>query len=307
MISEFHQPVLLNEVIKYLAVKRDGKYIDATVGGGGHSKAICQLGGQILGLDCDPEALNSAREYLTTACPPRQNFEENLGGVNASWRLLSGNFKDLAKIAAEAGWVKVDGILFDLGVSSHQLESLERGFSFRSEAPLDMRMDPTLTVTAADLINGLTGKELEKLFWEMSEEHRFKRLARAIVEARRLKPIKTGRELVEIIIKAVGGRGKIHPATRVFQALRIVVNDELNNLRQALPQALSILSKDGRLVVISFHSGEDRIVKNFFKQMAVEGKLAIMTEKPIGPTLEEQKLNPRSRSAKLRAAKRASD
>jgi len=317
-MSGFHQPVLLNEVIKYLAVKKNGKYIDATVGGGGHAQAICNLGGQILGLDCDPEALDSAREYLSsfapqngaseglksTACPPRQNFGENLGGVNASWRLLSGNFKDLAKIAAEAGWVKVDGILFDLGVSSHQLESLERGFSFHSEAPLDMRMDPTLVVTAADLINGLTGKELEKLFWEMSEEYRFKRLARAIVEARRLKPIKTGQELVEIIIKAVGGRGKIHPATRVFQALRIVVNDELNNLRQALPQALSILNKDGRLVVISFHSGEDRIVKNLFKQMAVEGKLAIMTEKPIGPREEELKLNPRSRSAKLRAAEK---
>jgi len=303
-MSNFHQPVLLNEVIKYLAVKRDGKYIDATVGGGGHAQAVCNLGGQILGLDCDPEALNSAREYLTTACPPHSC---KLNVVNASWRLVSGNFKDLAKIAAEAGWVKVDGVLFDLGVSSHQLESLERGFSFHSEAPLDMRMDPTLTVTAADLINGLTGRELEKLFWEMSEEIHFKRLARAIVEARRLRPIKTGRELVEIIIKAVGGRGKIHPATRVFQALRIVVNDELNNLRQALPQALSILSKDGRLVVISFHSGEDRIVKKFFKQMADGGKLIIMTEKPIGPTLEEQKLNPRSRSAKLRAAKRASD
>jgi len=317
-MSRFHQPVLLNEVIKYLAVKKNGKYIDATVGGGGHSKAICQLGGQILGLDCDPEALNSAREYLSsfalqngaseglksTACPSRSVY---MNVTNASWRLLSGNFKDLAKIVAEAGWVKVDGILFDLGVSSHQLESLERGFSFRSEAPLDMRMDPTLTVTAADLINGLTGKELEKLFWEMSEEYRFKRLARAIVEARRLKPIKTGQELVEIIIKAVGDRGKIHPATRVFQALRIVVNDELNNLRQALPQALSILSKDGRLVVISFHSGEDRIVKKFFKQMTDERKLEIITKKPIGPTLEEQKLNPRSRSAKLRAAKRTDD
>ena len=294
---KFHEPVLLNEVIKYLAVKKNGKYIDATVGGGGHSKAICQLGGQILGLDCDPEALNSAREYLTTACPPHSC---KLNVVNASWRLLSGNFKDLAKIAAEAGWVKVDGILFDLGVSSHQLESLERGFSFRSEAPLDMRMDPTLTVTAADLINGLTGKELEKLFWEMSEEYRFKRLARAIVEARRLKPIKTCQELVEIIIKAVGGRGKIHPATRVFQALRIVVNDELNNLRQVLPQALSILNKDGRLVVISFHSLEDRLVKLALK----DKRLRVITKKPVLATITQVRFNRRARSAKLRIAEK---
>jgi len=304
---KFHEPVLLNEVIKYLAVKKNGKYIDATVGGGGHSKAICQLGGQILGLDCDPEALNSAREYLTTACPPHSC---KLNVVNASWRLLSGNFKDLAKIAAEAGWVKVDGILFDLGVSSHQLESLERGFSFRSEAPLDMRMDPSLEVTAADLVNGLNKGELAELFWKLGEERYARRVAEAICRRREKALITTCNQLAEIILKARPPRGRFdrtHPATRVFQALRIAVNDELNNLRQALPQTLELLGNGGRLVIISFHSGEDRIVKKFFNQMADERKLEIMTKKPIGPTLEEQKLNPRSRSAKLRAAKRTDD
>jgi len=290
---KFHEPVLLNEVIQYLAVKKNGKYIDATVGGGGHAQAICNLNGQLLGIDCDPEALNSAREYLTTACP-------------TSWRLASGNFKDLKQIALNNDFAKVDGVLFDLGVSSYQLTSARRGFSFNSDEPLDMRMDPSLAVSAQDLVNGLTQKELEKLFWEMSQEYRFKRLAKAIIEQRRLKPIKTGRELSEIIIKAVGrGKSKIHPSTKVFQALRMVVNDELNNLRQALPQALELLKEKGRLVIISFHSGEDRIVKQFFKRMEEEEKLKILTEKPIGPREEELELNPRSRSAKLRAAEKS--
>ena len=297
---KFHEPVLLNEVIQYLAVKKNGKYIDATIGGGGHAKAICNLNGKLLGIDCDPEALNSAREYLTTACPVQRNV-----GPNASWRLVSGNFKDLKKIALNNDFAKVDGILFDLGVSSYQLTNPKRGFSFNSDEPLDMRMDPSLAVTAQDLVNGLTQKELEKLFWEMSEEYHFKRLAKVIVEQRRLKPIKTGRELSEIIIKAVGrGKSKIHPATRVFQALRMVVNDELNNLRQVLPQALELLNDNGRLVVISFHSGEDRIVKYFFKEMEVQGRLQILTKKPIRPSVEEIKENPRSRSAKLRAAEK---
>jgi len=298
---KFHEPVLLNEVIKYLAVKKDGKYIDATVGGGGHAKEVCQFKGQLLGLDVDPEALNSAREYLTTACPVPMLSR----GSNASWRLVSGNFKDLKQIALNNDFAKVDGILFDLGVSSHQLESPERGFSFQSEAPLDMRMDPNLAVTAQDLVNGLTQKELEKLFWGMSQEYHFKRLAKAIVESRRLKPIKTGRELSEIIIKAIGrGKSKIHPATKVFQALRMIVNDEMNNLRQALPQALELLNDSGRLVIISFHSGEDRIAKQFFKNGEEQSRLKILTAKPIGPTLEEIKQNPRSRSAKLRAAEK---
>jgi 16S rRNA (cytosine1402-N4)-methyltransferase len=300
-MKEFHQPVLLKETIEYLAVRKEGKYIDATVGGGGHSALICQLGGKVLGLDCDPEALDSARKYLSTACPA-----PTLGrGLNTSWRLVSGNFKDLKQIALANDFAQVDGIFFDLGVSSYQLGKPKRGFSFNSQEPLDMRMDPSLTLTAQDLINGLGKRELEKLFWELGGEIQSRRLARFIVEARKKRPIKTCQELSEIIVKAIGNRrGKIHPATKVFQALRIAVNDELNNLRQALPQAVELLGHEGRLVVISFHSGEDRIVKQFFKKMEGLKKLKILTKKPITPSEEEKKNNPRSRSAKLRAAEK---
>jgi len=223
----------------------------------------------------------------STACP-------------ASWRLVKGNFKDLARIARENDFVPVDGVLLDLGVSFYQLKTPERGFSFNLEGPLDMRMDPDLKVNAADLINGLNKGELEELFWKLGEERSARRLAEAIVEDRRLKPISTCQQLVEIILKVKPRRGKIHPATQVFQALRMVVNDELNNLKEALPGALEILKTGGRLAVISFHSGEDRIVKYFFKEKAEEGKLKIITKKPIKPNWEEIKENPRSRSAKLR-------
>jgi 16S rRNA (cytosine1402-N4)-methyltransferase len=299
-MNSFHQPVLLKEVIEALKVKKDGKYFDGTVGGGGHAQAILKLGGKILGLDCDPEALASAREYLTTACPSSIKNR----GPNATWRLVRGNFKDLARIAQENDFVPVDGVLLDLGVSLYQLKTPQRGFSFNLAGPLDMRMDPDLKVTAADLINGLNKSELEKLFGKLGEERLARRLAGAIVEARRLKPISTCQQLVEIILKVKSRRGKIHPATQVFQALRIVVNDELNNLKEVLPGALAILKSKGRLVVISFHSGEDRIVKYFFKEKAEEGKLKIITKKPIKPSWEEIKENPHSRSAKLRVAEK---
>ena len=307
-MSEFHQPVLLNEVAKYLAVKKNGKYIDATVGGGGHAKAVCQLGGQLLGIDCDPEAINSAREYLSSFAP-QSGASEGLKttACPTSWRLVSGNFKDLKQIALANNFAKVDGVLFDLGVSSYQLTNPKRGFSFNSEALLDMRMDPKITVTAADLVNGLNKGELEELFVKLGQEHFARRIAQAVVEARRLKPIRTCNELAEIIMSVRRKRGRFdrtHPATRVFQALRIAVNDELNNLRQALPQALEILNDKGRLVVISFHSGEDRLVKYFLKEMEAQSKLYILTKKPIRPSEQEVKENPRSRSAKLRAAEK---
>lgn len=301
-MNKFHQPVLLKETIEYLKVKKNGKYIDATVGGGGHAQAILKLGGKILGVDCDPEALNSAREYLTTACPARRSLDE--GGPDPSWRLFRGNFKDLTRIAAENDFSDVDGVLFDLGVSSYQLETPKRGFSFNIQAPLDMRMDPNSKVTAADLVNGLNKNELKKLFQKFGEEKLAGRLAEAIINARRLKPIESCRQLAEIILEVKPKKGKIHPATRVFQALRIAVNDELNNLKEALPAALEVLKTGGRLVVISFHSGEDRIVKDFFKQKEREGGLIILTKKPTRPTAEEIKENPRSRSAKLRAAEK---
>lgn len=291
-MAKFHEPVLLKEAIGYLNIKPGRKYVDATVGGGGHAEAILKLNGQLLAIDCDPEAIEAARERLFTACP------------DASWRLTQGNFKDLAKIAGKYGFEKIDGVLFDLGVSSYQLQMPKRGFSFNLEGPLDMRMDPSLEVTAADLVNGLNKGELEELFKKFAQEYSARRIAEAIVNARRLKPIKTIGQLVEIIENAVPRKGRLHPATKVFQALRIVVNDELNNLKAALPQAMALLNPGGRLTVISFHSGEDRIVKHFLKNTERHGKMRIITEKPVCPTFEEVKKNPRSRSAKLRVGEK---
>jgi len=298
-MSIFHQPVLLKEVIGGLKVKKNGKYLDGTVGGGGHALAFLKLGGKILGLDCDPEALDQARKSLSAACPALQS-----GGLKTSWFLVKGNFKDLAKIALENDFSQPDGILLDLGVSSHQLETESRGFSFQSDGPLDMRMDPSLTVTAADLVNGLGKNELKKLFQKLGEEKLASRLAEAVVLARRLKPILTCRQLSEVILKIKSKKGKIHPATQIFQALRIAVNDELNNLKEALPQAISLLKTGARLGVISFHSGEDRIVKNFLKEKESLGEVKIITKKPIVPSLQEIRENPKSRSAKLRIAQK---
>ena len=297
---EFHRPVLLKEVIENLKIKKNGKYIDGTIGGAGHSEAILKLGGNILGIDYDPEALNYAREHLSAACP----FPDESRELDASWRLVRGNFKNLGKIAKDNNFQAVDGILLDLGVSSHQLETPERGFSFNSDAPLDMRMDPDLKVTAQDLINILNKGELEKLFQKFAEEKRFRQLAEAIVDARSISPIKTGRQLAEIILKVKHKTGKINPATQIFQALRIAVNDEINNLKEVLPEALKILKPGGRLAVISFHSGEDRIVKQFFRDQEEKGLIKKIFKKPLSPSFEEVKANPRSRSAKLRVAEK---
>ena len=288
-MADFHTPVLLKEVIDNLKIKRGGQYIDATVGGGGQAAAILKLGGKILGIDYDPEAIKAARKCLASACP------------DTCWRLARGNFKDLELIAKDNGFEKVDGVLFDLGVSSHQLETARRGFSFNLEGPLDMRMDPTLAVTAADLVNGLTKNELEELFKKFSDEPRAATIAEAIVRARRVEPIKTCGQLVNIV---GAGRGRLHPATRVFQTLRMAVNDELNNLSQALPQAVGLLKPGGRLVVISFHSGEDRIVKNFLKEQKIKGNLIMISKKPFMATAAEMAANPKSRSAKLRVGEK---
>lgn len=296
-MTEYHESVLLKEAIDYLNVRPGGKYIDATLGGGGHTQKILELGGKILAIDCDPEALKAASEYLSSACP------------STYWQLAQGNFAHLKKIAHEHGFIKIDGILFDLGVSSYQLQTPARGFSFNLEGPLDMRMDPSLKVTAADLVNGLNRGELEELFLKLGDENYARRIAQAIIKARNVNPIKTCNELAEIIIKVKPRRGKfdrIHPATRCFQALRIAVNDELNNLREALPQALDILKPKGRLVVISFHSGEDKIVKHFFINEEKKERVRIITKKPIRPTPEEIEQNPRSHSAKLRVTEKAS-
>ena len=294
--NNYHTPVLLSEVTKGLNLRKGKKYIDATLGGGGHALEILRNKGLVLGIDCDPEALEEVREKV-----------KSLDGESLNNLILvKENFAHLKKIAERHHFNKVAGILFDLGLSSHQLETPGRGFSFDSEAALDMRMDPQLSVTAKDLINGLTEGELYELFKKYAEEDDSWRIARALVRARTLKPITTCDELADIVVKAKG-RDKferIHPATRVFQALRMVVNDELNNLKGALPQAVDLLENGGRLVVLSFHSLEDRIVKNFFKEQEEQGVLKILTKKPIEPTDAERKRNHRSRSAKLRIAEK---
>ncbi len=292
--NNYHIPVLLQETIEGLNVRPDHRYIDATLGGGGHTREILNRGGEVLGIDQDPEAIEFVKE----------NFKSQIS--NHKLKLVRGNFAHLKEIAEKNGFTKVSGILLDLGVSSHQLETGERGFSFNKNAVLDMRMDPDLEVTAKDLVNGLNEGELYELFEKYSEEYRSRAIANALVFARALKPIETTDELAEIVTKAKGkGKfGRTHPATRIFQALRMAVNDELNNLRLSLPQAVELLGQGGRLAILSFHSLEDRIVKNFFKEREKEGILQIINPKPIGPTDGEIKANPRSRSAKLRIAEK---
>lgn len=289
---KFHRPVLLREVVEFLNIKKRRKYIDATVGGGGHTEAIIKSGGEVLGIDWDPEAVKYAKKRLELACP------------GASWKIVRGNFAHLLRIAKKEGYRKVAGILFDLGVSSHQIETVARGFSFQKDAPLDMRMSPSLAVTAADLLKVLSKKQLYALFTQFAQEKRARAIADALVRARQIKPIETTRQLADLVAKVYGGKRKIkglHPATKVFLALRIAVNSELKNLKAALPQAVELLATKGRLTVISFHESEDRIVKRFLKK---EKNLKVLTKKPVIPSEEEIRINPRSRSAKLRVAEK---
>ncbi|MFO7166471.1 MAG: 16S rRNA (cytosine(1402)-N(4))-methyltransferase RsmH [Chloroflexota bacterium] len=291
-----HTPVLLAEVLEQLAPRPGGRYIDGTLGGGGHAAAILEASGpdgRLLGLDVDPAALAAAGARLAPF------------GERAT--LARGNFRDLAALAREHGFDPADGVLLDLGVSSYQLDTPERGFSFQSDAPLDMRLDPQGEVTAADLVNELPEGELADLIYRFGEERGSRRIARLVAEARRRRRIETTAELAAIVARALGGRhGKIHPATRTFQALRIAVNRELESLELALPQAVELLAPGGRVAVISFHSLEDRIVKLFFRAEAQAGRLRILTKKPLEASDAEARANPRSRSAKLRAAERAS-
>lgn len=298
----YHVPVLLSEVIGGLAPHAGGRYIDGTLGGGGHALATLAASspdGRLLGIDTDPAALAAAHTRL--------------GSYVTRAALVRGNFRDIGAIAEANGFSEVDGILLDLGVSSHQLDTAERGFSFQTDAPLDMRLDPDGPTTAADLVNDLPENELADVLYRYGEEHASRRIARFVAEQRRKEPITTTGALAEIISRALGGkRGKIHPATRTFQGLRIAVNGELDSLEYALPQAVALLKPGGRLAVITFHSLEDRIVKQFFRAEAGKGpdhddrpvRLRIITAKPLVARAEEQRTNPRSRSAKLRIAER---
>jgi 16S rRNA (cytosine1402-N4)-methyltransferase len=300
-----HIPVLYEQVLTGLRVKPGGRYVDATLGTAGHATGILQAstpGGRLLGLDADPDAVRFSHQVLRPF------------GDRAV--LQPASFRELEATAAALGFVAVDGILFDLGFSSRQLVDAERGFSFSKDGPLDMRFDRSRGQTASELINQLSQEELAELLWHFGEERYSRRIARAIVAAR---PVTSTSQLASLIADTVGRRERIHPATRTFQALRIAVNEELQALSEALPQACDLLAPGGRLAVISFHSLEDRIVKRFYQHEARDcicppeapscvcqhrAALQIVTRKPIRPDQGEIKSNPRSRSAKLRIAER---
>jgi 16S rRNA (cytosine1402-N4)-methyltransferase len=288
-----HVPVLAQEVLAYLQPRPGGRYIDATVGAGGHAALILEASapdGRLLGIDVDPAALALARRRLA-------QFGDRVV-------LVCARFSALEDVAKGHGFTGVDGILMDLGVSSMQLDDPARGFSFQRTGPLDMRMSPHEPVTAAQLVNTLSEQELADVLWRYGEERLARRIARAIVARRRARPFETTADLAELIASLVPRRGGLHPATRTFQALRIAVNRELEELEAALPQAVGLLRPGGRLVVISFHSLEDRIVKQFFRTYAAgpQPRLRVLTRKPVVPTPEEVRQNPRSRSAKMRVA-----
>ncbi len=299
-MSEYHIPVLLKETLDLLDIEKGQWYIDCNLGGGGHTSGILALGGKVLGIDLDNEAI---KEVALKHNLKIQQDTNGLYAVSDNLILVQTNFANLKDTVSKFQLQKIHGVLFDLGVSTHQLEEASRGFSFNLDAKLDMRMNPMDQVTAADLINGLGERELADLFFKLGEERLSRKIAKAIVERRKQQKIQTTDELAQIIL-SVRHRtttDKTHPATRVFQALRIAVNDELNSLREALPQALEVLELDGRLAVISFHSLEDRIVKNFFRDESQKGAVKLLTKKPITPTEKEVEENPRSRSGKLRA------
>ena len=297
-----HQPVLYQEIIHALQPHAGGRYVDGTLGAGGHARGIMEASapdGQLLGLDVDPQALAIARRNLAP-------YEHRIHLAQASYTSLSTQLVQL-------GWQAVDGIVLDLGASSMQFDTPERGFSFLHDAPLDMRFGPHIPQTAADLVNKYSERELADLIYRYGEERDSRKIARAIVRAR---PIQTTRELVAVIEAVSPRRGdRVHPATRTFQALRIAVNEELASIKAVLPQTVAALKPGGRLAVISFHSLEDRIVKDFFREQSkdlvnppyeriyeVERKATLkeVNRKPITSSEEEIKNNPRARSAKLR-------
>lgn len=326
-----HVPVMLEEVLKFLQPRPGGVYIDGTVGGGGHTEAILERSapdGRVLGIDTDAQAL--ARVQARLAEPVK----------NGRLLLRQGNFAELTRIVNEVGFVSIQGVLLDLGFSSDQMDNPERGFSFSSDGPLDMRLDQTQPVSAADLVNNASERELADIFWRYGEETRSRQIARRIVRARAKGAITRTAQLAELAAAGAPYKpGAIHPATKTFQALRIAVNAELEQLETVLPQILDVLSRGkrgdnvggsvvsraggegsdegGRMVIISFHSLEDRLVKEFMRREATDclcpprvpvcvcghkARLRLLTHKPVVPTPQEVAANPRARSAKLRAA-----
>jgi len=311
-VNIIHIPVLLKEVIQYLNPQPNQNFIDCTIGGAGHAREILSRtgpAGKLLGIDWNEESLRIAHE--------------NLAVFGKRVILARNNFVNLKKVIQEHHFEKVQGILLDLGMSSLELESSGRGFSFLKDEPLDMRHSTETKITAADIVNHYNEKDLMQILRQYGEERKARRIAQAIIQERKVHRIQTTQDLVKIILKvAQNPQSKIYPATKVFQALRIAVNNELENLQEVLPQALEILERGGRLVVIAFHSLEDRIVKNFFRTESRacvcpseilqcvchhSPQIKILNKKPIKPKESEIKQNPRSRSALLRAAEKIVD
>ena len=301
----YHRPVLVSETIELLTPRPGSLIVDATCGGGGHSEAILQTGANVLALDRDPEALRFAAARLTT--------------FGSRVTLRRANFRDANQILDELGIAQIGGAFLDLGVSSRQLENADRGFSLIRNGPLDMRMDPRQELTAAEVVNSYSEEQLRRIFREYGEEPAASRIASQIVKLRKDTPFCETLALAKAIEKIVGRHGRRHPATQIFQALRMEVNDELGALEAGLPPLADRLESGGRIAVISFHSLEDRIVKNFFRDRSrefldrpewpapranPEFSLRIITPKPIEPNVVEQRTNPRSRSARLRVAER---
>ncbi len=302
----YHRPVLAQETVELLAPRPGSLVVDATCGGGGHTEAILKTGADVLALDQDPDAIEYAREQLAH--------------VGTRVTLRQANFRNTDKILDELGIPTIGGALIDLGVSSRQLENAKRGFSMMRNGPLDMRMDPwNQSTTAADIVNNYSEEQLTQLFRDLGEEPAARRIASVIVKTRKTTPFRETLSLARAIEKVVGRHGRRHPATQAFQALRMEVNDELGALEQGLRVLTSRLETGARIAVISFHSLEDRIVKNFFRdrsrewldrpewpepQRNPEYSLNLITSKPIEPGEDEQRANPRSRSAKLRVAEK---
>ena len=307
-----HVSVLLDEAMEWLAPRPGAVYVDATLGGGGHAEVLLErIGpdGRVLGLDADPQAVNRARTRL-------KRFGNRFEAVHM-------RFSSMRDVAEIRGMESVDGVLMDLGVSSDQIDEPQRGFSFREDGPLDMRMNPDEPVTAADLVARLSERELADLLWRFGEEPHSRRIARRLVQVRERAPLRTTRELADLVTSARGGRSRpgIHPATQTFQALRMAVNHEMEELEAGLEKGLALLKPGGRMVVISFHSLEDRAVKTCFREHAGrreslheggerlvrrEPPVCVLTRRPVRPGDEECVRNPRARSARLRAAERSS-